>query len=198
MTLLAIFIVFRLDGIIGSRVALWMFEARKSLGPESGGNRSPSADKGVDFSLWSDERIEAYRQSLAARFTAPVALLAIPKLALKVPVFEGTEEPVLNRGVGWIQQTARPGEAGNVGIAGHRDGFFRCLKDIQIGDRIELVTPNGKKTYRVDDMDIVFPENVGVLAPRRNPALTLVTCYPFYYIGSAPQRFIVHASTTEF
>jgi sortase A len=159
--------------------------------------RAQTAGQGVDFGLWSEKRIEAYKQLLSAKFEAPIALLTIRRLSLEVPVFEGTEEPVLNRGVGWILDTAKPGEGGNIGIAGHRDGFFRCLKDIQIGDRIELATPDQKTTYTVDAIQIVIPEDVSVLLPRKRPALTLVTCYPFYFIGSAPMRFIVHASIEE-
>ena len=101
------------------------------------------------------------------------------------------DEPVLNRGVGRIVETAKPGEAGNIAIAGHRDGFFRCLKDIQISDRIELATPKERFTYTVEAIRVVNPEEVGVLLPGHRPALTLVTCYPFYFIGSAPQRSVV-------
>jgi len=176
---------------------VWKFATLADQGSGSSGDRAQTAGQGVDFGLWSEKRIEAYKQLLSAKFEAPIALLTIRRLSLEVPVFEGTEEPVLNRGVGWILDTAKPGEGGNIGIAGHRDGFFRCLKDIQIGDRIELATPDQKTTYTVDAIQIVIPEDVSVLLPRKRPALTLVTCYPFYFIGSAPMRFIVHASVEE-
>ena len=123
-----------------------------------------------------------------------MAVLVIGKLHVRVPVFEGTDDPVLNRGVGWISGAARPGEAGNIGIAGHRDGFFRGLKDIVVGDAVELTTLEACATYVVDQIEIVSPESVEVLRPRGVPSLTLVTCYPFYFIGDAPQRFIVHAA----
>ena len=111
-------------------------------------------------------------------------------------MFEGTDDLALNRGVGWIAGTARPGEAGNgnIGIAGHRDGFFRGFKDILLGDEVELSTLEGVSFYAVDSIEIVSPDNVTVLRPRGVPSLTLVTCYPFYFVGDAPQRFIVHAT----
>jgi sortase A len=125
-----------------------------------------------------------------------MAVLKIAKLKLRVPVFEGTSDLILNRGVGWIEGTAKPGDAGNgnIGMAGHRDGFFRGFKDIALGDEVELSTLGSVKLYAVDSTEIVDPENVGVLRPRGVPSLTLVTCYPFYFVGDAPQRFIVHAT----
>ena len=102
----------------------------------------------------------------------------------------------LNRGVGRIAGTANPGESGNIGIAGHRDGFFRGLKDVGPGDKIEMVTQSRVETYVVDHVVIVDPSDVSVLEPRPQPSLTLVTCYPFYYLGSAPKRYIVQATVT--
>lgn len=125
---------------------------------------------------------------------APIAILRIAKLNIRVPVIEGTSEFALNRGAGWIAGTARPGEAGNVGIAGHRDGFFRGLKDVSPGDEIELTAASGSALYTVDQIETVGPDDVGVLRPRAAPSLTLVTCYPFYFVGDAPRRFIVHAA----
>jgi len=84
------------------------------------------------------------------------------------------------------------GESGNIGIAGHRDGFFRVLKDIAVGDLMTLTSHYATTSYSVDQIEIVAPEDVGVLAPRAGPSVTLVTCYPFYHPGDAPQRFIVH------
>ncbi len=123
-----------------------------------------------------------------------MAVLQLDRLRIRAPVFEGADDLVLNRGLGWIRGTAKPGEAGNTGIAGHRDGFFRGLKDVESGDLIDLLTPEKKMAYRVNQTEIVNPEDVHVLRPRGGFSLTLVTCYPFYFIGSAPQRFIVHAT----
>jgi sortase A len=100
----------------------------------------------------------------------------------------------MDRAVGFIAGTARPGENGNIGISGHRDGFFRGLKDIREGDGIELVTATGTDTYTIDSIVLVKPADVSVLAPRPRPSITLVTCYPFYFVGSAPKRYIVQAS----
>jgi sortase A len=108
-------------------------------------------------------------------------------------VLPGTDDFVLDRAVGHIDDTALPGTNGNIGIAGHRDGFFRGLKDIAAGDPIELETRKGRELYRVERTWIVDPEDVSVLDPTPVQSLTLVTCYPFYFIGSAPQRFIVRA-----
>ena len=116
-----------------------------------------------------------------------------PKLRLEVAVLPGTDDATLDRGLGHIEETALPGAEGNSGIAGHRDGFFRGLKDIQPGDTIEVDTLTRKEIYRVERTWIVDPTDVTVLDPTPSASLTLVTCYPFYFVGSAPQRFIVRA-----
>jgi len=153
-----------------------------------------AAAETTDFSLWSEKRVREYKASLSIAKHLPLAVLDINRLRIRVPVFEGTDDLVLNRGLGWIVGTARPGEAGNIGIAGHRDGFFRGLKDIVVGDAMQLETLGQRAIYVVDEIEIVTPEQVEVLRPRAAPAITLVTCYPFYFIGDAPQRFIVHAT----
>jgi sortase A len=146
-----------------------------------------------DQSLWSPHRVVAWRKTLSDAFPDPLAVLRITKLQLEVAVLPGTDDRTLDRGVGHIEDTAAPGTSGNTGIAGHRDGFFRGLKDIAAGDTIELDTLDGKSVYQVERTWIVEPEDVSVLDPTPSSALTLVTCYPFYFIGSAPQRFIVRA-----
>lgn len=151
----------------------------------------------VDFRLWSEKRIAEYEESLARNIDPPLALLHISKVQLEVPVLEGTDDFTLNRGAGHIAGTARPGEEGNIGIAGHRDGFFRVLKDVEPGDTIDLVTPSRTERYTVDRIVLVSPDDVSVLRPRSVGSLTLVTCYPFYFIGSAPQRYIVQASIAD-
>jgi sortase A len=154
-------------------------------------------DEQVDFSLWSEQRVREFKESARPGSPTPAAVLEIRRLGLRVPVFEGTDELTLNRGAGWIAGTARPGENGNVGIAGHRDGFFRGLKDVRVGDAVSLATREGYVTYRVDGIRIVEPERVEVLEAGEASSLTLVTCYPFYFVGSAPQRFIVHATRED-
>ena len=147
----------------------------------------------VDQSLWDRGRIRAYVAALARPGPPPLAVLHIPRLRLEVPVLEGTDEWTLNRAVGHIAGTAQPGELGNVGIAGHRDGFFRVLKDIAAGDVMELALAGDIHRYRVQRVSIVGPDDVSVLDPDPRSVLTLVTCYPFYFVGSAPERFIVKA-----
>jgi sortase A len=181
---------------ISSRLALWQFEKAQAAAVQKDPSTPiPSkAEEGVDFSLWAEKRIHAYRDSLLSKTDPPLAVLEIAKLRIKVPVFDGTDDLTLNRGVGRIVGTAKPGEPGNVGIAGHRDGFFRGLKDIAVGDAVDLLMTKEKVTYVVDQIEIVTPDDVHVLQPRSVPSLTLVTCFPFYFVGDAPNRFIVHAS----
>lgn len=124
---------------------------------------------------------------------APISRLEIPRLGLSVLVAEGTSSHTLSLGAGHILGTAFPGETGNVGIAAHRDTFFRKLRGIHPGDTITLTTRESSWRYAVEWTRIVPPTDAGVLYSSRRPLLTLVTCYPFYYVGRAPQRFIVRA-----
>jgi sortase A len=123
----------------------------------------------------------------------PIAILEMPRLNLRVAVLSGTDELTLDRGAGHVRTTAPPGEDGNIGIAGHRDGYFRVLKDVALGDVLRLVTPRGVREYTVAETLVVEPEQVSVLDPTPRPAVTLVACFPFYFVGHAPQRFIVRA-----
>ena len=183
------------DRSLSSRHALDAFDRAQAARPSDGVDTTAlAAGESADLTLWSEKRIREYRASLTVEKRLPMGVLGIGKLRLRVPIFEGTDDLVLNRGLGWIEGTARPGESGNIGIAGHRDGFFRGLKDIVVGDTMELETLGKLATYVVDEIQIVTPEQVEVLRPRAAPAITLVTCYPFYFIGDAPQRFIVHAT----
>ena len=144
-----------------------------------------------DYSLWSSKRIDDYHLSQKQRDDAPLGVLSIDKLDLKVPVYNGTDEINLNRGAGRIKGTARVDSPGNLGIAAHRDGFFRGLKDIEIGDSIDMLTHQGKTEFVVSSITIVDPKDISVLAPTDDPTITLVTCYPFYFVGHAPKRYIV-------
>lgn len=123
-----------------------------------------------------------------------IGRLDIPNLHLSVMVREGADAGTLRRAVGHIPGTALPGGPGNIGLAGHRDTFFRPLRDIRKDDAIELQTENGSYRYRVESTRIVGPRDMQVLASSNQETLTLVTCYPFYYVGSAPKRFIVRAA----
>ena len=122
-----------------------------------------------------------------------VGRIEVQRLGVSVVVMEGTSDKTLRRAAGHIAGTGLPGEPGNIGIAGHRDTFFRPLRNIRADDLITLTTPHGDYRYRVVSTKIVRPDNVAVLNPDGHEILTLVTCYPFYYVGSAPERFIVRA-----
>jgi len=115
-------------------------------------------------------------------------------VGLSATVIEGSTDQMLARAAGHIENTAFPGEAGNAGIAGHRDTTFHAVRKLQVGDRLRITTLAGSFDYRVDRTFIVKPEDVYVLAPTATPTLTLVTCYPFTFIGHAPKRYIVQAT----
>ena len=137
----------------------------------------------------------------AARVSAPVTvraggllgMLDVPRLKLTAPVIEGDDEATLKRAAGHLPDTPLPWERGNVAIAGHRDGLFRPLKDIKVGDEIRFRSSRDEFRYRVTGTSIVQPDDVSVLEPRGPASLTLITCFPFYYVGNAPKRFIVLA-----
>jgi sortase A len=184
---LALWTLAMISGTVEARRGLHRFRALQSSAAQSS---SP------DQSLWSPERVRAWQEAQAQAGPVPLAVLRIPRFELEVPVLEGTDEWTLNRAVGHIEDTAAPGTRGNSGIAGHRDGFFRVLKDIRTGDTLDVETLVTVTHYRVDRTWVVDPEDVSVLDPTDVPAVTLVTCYPFYFVGSAPQRFIVRAIRT--
>ncbi len=123
--------------------------------------------------------------------------LEIPRLGVSAIVRAGSDARTLRLAVGHIGGTALPGERGNMGLAAHRDTFFRRLGEIRPDDQVRLVTAEGTFDYRVEGTRIVEPRDTWVLDPTEEPALTLVTCYPFRYVGSAPQRFIVRARLAE-
>jgi len=146
-----------------------------------------------DFQLWSPSRIKAYNAAVQDTIPEPLAVLIVPKIHLEVPVYDGTDDVTLDRGAGRIVGTSLFDQEGNIGIAGHRDGFFRGLKDIGPGDTMELTTHQRRQTFVVNGIEIVDPNDVSVLRSRGGVSLTLVTCYPFYFVGHAPKRYIVEA-----
>ena len=127
------------------------------------------------------------------RAGAVVGKLIAPELGLSATVLEGSDDATLAKGAGHIEDTPFPGELGNVGIAGHRDTIFRALRRVKAGEEFDMRTPEGLFRYRVTRTMIVKPEDVYVLDPTPRPTLTLVTCWPFEFIGHAPKRFIVQA-----
>jgi sortase A len=170
-------------------VDAWVFQRRES----SDLDRLQQAQSAA-----SESRPEAQLSTIAKQSAAPVldgliGRIEIPRLLLSSIVCEGAESATLRRAVGHIPGTALPGQPGNVALAGHRDTFFRSLRDLRIKDEILLSTLKGDFKYEVESLMVVEPENVEVLAPSAENVLTLVTCYPFSYIGSAPKRFIARA-----
>jgi sortase A len=186
---LAVWALAGVSGLWGTRQELQRFAALQAAARASAS--SP------DQRLWSPKRVRAWRDTLEQASPAPLAVLRIRRIGLEVPVLEGTDEWTLNRAAGHIAETAAPGTLGNSGIAGHRDGFFRVLKDVRSGDILEIETLRGVDQYRVERTWVVEPKDVSVLDPTSSPAVTLVTCYPFYFVGPAPQRFIVRAIRTK-
>ena len=148
--------------------------------------------------LWAASSARATDQPPVAsvnlpRGTVMVGKIEIPALGLATKVLEGSDAPTLRLAVGHIPGTAVPGPSGNVGLAGHRNTFFRSLRKIKVGDEIRFSTVAGTFQYRVVSLRIVLPSAIHVLDATQQPTLTLVTCYPFDFIGSAPQRLIVQA-----
>jgi sortase A len=143
--------------------------------------------------LWSAVRVKAYKVAQQQGTPPTLAILRIPRLELEVPVYDGTTDPVLDLAAGRIEGTALPGTPGNVGIAAHRDGYFRVLGQLKEGDALVLDTPVATEQYRVEWIRITTPDDVSVIKPTSDPAVTLVGCFPFYHRGSAPKRFIVRA-----
>jgi sortase A len=178
--------------LLVSMVALARLNA--DAGRQSAIESFQSAPKAPDQSLWAPERVRDWQASLALVTDAPVAILRIPDLGLEVPVYETASELHLNRGAGLIPGMGQPDMGGNLGIAGHRDGYFRALKDIAPGQRIVVETRRSTHTYRVDTTTVVDPTDLAPLADTVDPTITLVTCYPFWFLGHAPQRFIVRGS----
>lgn len=146
------------------------------------------AERAAEFA----EKAMAYAP-VTVRAGGLVGMLDVPRLKLTTPVIEGDDDRTLKRAVGHLPDTPLPWQDGNSALAGHRDGLFRPLKDIKIGDEIRFRTSREELRYKVTATSIVKPDDVSVLDKREKPSLTLITCYPFYYVGDAPKRFIIHA-----
>jgi sortase A len=123
--------------------------------------------------------------------------LDAPTVHMTASVLEGSDDGTLSRGAGHIEDTPFPGQAGNIGIAGHRDTVFRPLRDIKVGEPLNLTTADHTYRYRISKTLIVGPDDVYVLDPTEQPTLTLVTCYPFEFVGHAPKRFIIQATLID-
>ena len=158
------------------------------------------AYESVEARRFQSEQTAAFERAASAaaapsrvRAGGVVGMLDVPRLRLTTPVVEGDDDRTLKRAVGHLPDTPLPWEKGNSALAGHRDGLFRPLKDVKVGDEIRFRTTSEQLRYRVTKTSIVKPDDISVLEPRSTEALTLITCYPFNYVGSAPKRFVVHA-----
>jgi sortase A len=202
-TLLVVYAAAQVDARRGSQQALEAFAQARGAATAAYAGTTPVAGASLDYSnhpdqsLWGTARIAAYRASLGAHRDTPLGVLTIPAVDLEAPIFEGTSELTLNRGIGHIEGTADIASAGNLGLAAHRDGFFRVLKNVGVGDTVTVESLQGTSHYRVTELLVVEPTDVYVLAPTQAATLTLVTCYPFYFVGEAPQRYIVKAIAEE-
>jgi sortase A len=171
-----------------SYVALTLFHAK--LFQETANNALATQ---IQAEGRNDASLNARLPAAPAKEGDVLGRIEIPRLGMMVAILQGTTSKTLQLGVGHIQGTALPGKQGNIGIAGHRDTYFRSLKDIRVSDRIQIQTATGLSRYEVDWVQVVAPGDIEVLAPSEKSAITLVTCYPFYFIGPAPKRFVVHA-----
>jgi len=176
------------------RVVYQAYESR--LFDRAAGNRAPATSSNPETTPIAGV-VQADRKSMPAPESAfPISVigrLSVPRLQFSAMVREGIDRRTLRVAVGHIPSTALPGQAGNVGLAGHRDTFFRGLKDLRPRDEIQFATPIGNFKYQVESLTVVEPDNVEALAPSPENVLTMVTCYPFSYIGPAPKRFVVRA-----
>lgn len=194
LLLMGLFFAAQAWGDYASRRDLESFGAARAL---AASDTPIDARLPLDGLSFEPDSPSAVKASVRSEPDSAVAVLRIPSVELQVPVNRGTSESVLIRGAGLIEGSPEPGAGGNVGIAAHRDSHFRALKDVAVGDLIELETVHGKHSYRISELTIVDPDAVHVLADVGSPVLTLVTCYPFYFVGHAPQRFIVRAVAAE-
>ena len=150
-----------------------------------------------DQSDWSSKRLERYSQLDRSRLGEPLAIIRVPELAVAARIYPDVYNDALEAGAAWVSATSRPGEVGNIAIAGHRDSFFRPLEGIPLGTRISLTTAEMELKFAVTSVEIVDPLNTSPLAPTATTTLTLITCHPFRYQGFAPDRYIIRAELLE-
>lgn len=169
-------------------VDAWVFQQRESRTLQRLLEKQPKASAGSPVGLATSTPSPPV---VAA--SGLIGRIQIQRIGISAMVMEGTSTKTLRRAVGHIRGTSLPGQPGNVGISGHRDTFFRALRNIRRDDIIMVTTLLGEYRYRVMFTKVVGPNDVAVLDPTGNEILTLVTCYPFFFVGSAPDRFIVRA-----
>jgi sortase A len=170
---------------IYQRYQSWKFERARVSATARNLKQAVAAPKVIEAAV-VEEAVDLREGDLVGK-------LEIPRIGISVMVLQGLEEDTLILGAGHVPGTPLPGAEGNVAIAGHRDTFFRKLEGIQPGDSIQVATLRRTYEYVVNSTEIVDPEDTQVMESRARPELTLITCYPFYFVGAAPKRFIVHA-----
>lgn len=203
--LLAVFLAAYVHRMVMVRAGMKSFEdaKRQAASSTDSGETETSSGEAVSSSSENNTASPAFdgqaRAAASARRASavPLAILRIPSIHLDVPVLGSTDNITLNGGVGRIAGTAAPGQKGNIGIAGHRDSFFQNLKEVNRGDEIELETTTASEIYIVDNILVTGEDDLSILRPRGSQSLTLVTCYPFHYVGPAPRRFVVQATIKE-
>ena len=202
LVLTGFFVVQLAQGEVERRGAIAEFEQQRLMNNASTAGESATETAPVQFedvgapdtTLWAPGRVADYQASLTADLPPVVGVLDVPTVGLRVPVYQSNSELVMDRAAGVIDGMAYPHEPGNIGISGHRDGYFRVLKDVAVGDPIVLQTLVGEKHFRIESLQVVEITDTQLLQDTREQTVTLVTCYPFYFVGHAPQRFIVTAS----
>ena len=167
----------------------WVFQRSQSSDLDRQLHDQNVASEGTKHS----ESSTTPKAATAARTDGLIGRIEIPRLFLSAIVVEGIDGTALRRAVGHIPGTALPGQPGNVGLAGHRDTFFRSLQDLRVNDEVQLSTLKGNFTYEIESLMVVEPDYVTAIAPSSENVLTLVTCYPFSFIGTAPKRFVARA-----
>jgi sortase A len=183
-------------GLVYFQTSLYQASERRLFEKPPRIENPPQIDSGASggLSVKPDrERLLSLTENYPLREGSPLSKIEIPRLGLSAVVVEGIRNRDLRLAVGHVPGTALPGDAGNIVIAGHRDTFFRKLGQIHGRDRITLTTRHGSVEYSVESIVVVEPTNVQVLRASADPVLTLITCYPFSYLGPAPRRFVVRA-----
>jgi LPXTG-site transpeptidase (sortase) family protein len=182
-----------LDARLYQAYQTWKFEQALKKNGQSISNRERLDLPIFPKVLEKTEPVGTENFGIGAREGSPLGRIEISRIGLGVMIMEGIDRRTLRRAAGHIPGTPLPGQLGNVAIAGHRDTFFRPLRNIRRDDEITLTTLNGSYRYRVDSTSVVEPQETHVLDDSDDAILTLVTCYPFNFVGSAPKRFIVRA-----
>ena len=182
-----------------ARAAIATNEGSEGPSPgASGPSSSPAVAGAPRRALPADEQVKVSRTAVVTDPRSDVmALLEIPRLKVSSAIVSGDDAEVLDVAIGHLADTPKPWEAGNSALAAHRDGLFRPLRNIRVGDELRVRSQRGDFVYRVRETKVVAPDDLSVLAETDTPSLTLITCYPFNFIGSAPKRFIVHADRID-